>query len=173
MNDELDSDFNHDPRPSKTQLKKEMHHLQQLGEQLTQLKESQIIALNLPQQLQQAIIEAKQITKFGARHRQMQFIGKIMRKIDASDIEKITTIVSDTPTNQTAILHLTERWRERLLSEDNTALTEFAREYTTADIQQIRFSIRSVLKDIASNKPAKEYRGLFRLLQKAIAEKAM
>lgn len=87
------NESNSNPKPSKTQRKKEMHALQQLGEVLTLLNDAQLVELNLPEPLQDAIMEAKRISKFGAKHRQLQYIGKLMRKIDASDIQEKLNIM--------------------------------------------------------------------------------
>ncbi|HBV21798.1 MAG TPA: ribosome-associated protein, partial [Nitrosomonas sp.] len=105
----------------------------------------------------------------GARERQMQYIGKLMRKIDVLPIQEKLNAWQQIPLQQTAQLHQTERWRERLLS-DTEALTEFIRQYPTADIKQIRLLTRNTLKEKESGKPPKSYRLLFQVIQMAIQE---
>src|SRR5687768_1281040 len=73
-------------QPSKTRLKREMHALQDIGEQLVQLDLKRLVELGLPETLTDAILDAKRMTKHGARRRQMQFIGKLMRDVDAAPI---------------------------------------------------------------------------------------
>jgi len=158
-----------DQKPSKTQRKKEMHTLQQLGEELTHLNDSQLNALNLPEPLFDAIQEAKRISKFGAKHRQLQYIGKLMRKIDASDVLEKFNAMKQIASNQTSLLHRTERWRERLLDE-KYALTEFVDMYPSADIQQIRLLIRNAIKEKDADKPAGNYRLLFKVLKEAMLD---
>ncbi|MCB1936423.1 MAG: DUF615 domain-containing protein [Nitrosomonas sp.] len=164
------NESNSNPKPSKTQRKKEMHALQQLGEVLTLLNDAQLVELNLPEPLQDAIMEAKRISKFGAKHRQLQYIGKLMRKIDASDIQEKLNIMKQVSSRQTGLLHRTERWRERMLNEKH-ALTEFVNTYSTADIQQIRLLIRNAIKEKEADKPAENFRLLFKVLQQAILDK--
>ncbi|UJP07865.1 MAG: DUF615 domain-containing protein, partial [Nitrosomonas sp.] len=57
-----------------------------------------------------------------------------------------------------------ERWRERLLNDDN-ALTEFAQKYPQADLQRLRLLIRNTQKEKAAEKPPKSFRLLFQELQ--------
>ncbi len=156
-----------DEKPSKTKQKKAMHALQKLGEDLTELNDTQLKALDMPEQLYDAINEIKRISKFGARKRQLQYIGKMMRQIDVSPIQEKLDAWKQASLHQTAQLHQTERWRERLLT-DSSAITEFAEKYPTADIQQIRLLVRNTLKERETGHPAKNYRLLFRIIQKTV-----
>ena len=73
-------------RPSKTKLKKEMEDLQKIGESLVDLPKDLLKKFDLPDSLMHEILEAKNITQNGAKRRQLQFIGKIMRHIDIDSI---------------------------------------------------------------------------------------
>jgi ribosome-associated protein len=73
---------------SKTQKKKEALYLQALGEQLVTLSIEQLKAIDLPPVMYHALILAKTITKHGARLRQMQYIGTLMRKYDPKPVEE-------------------------------------------------------------------------------------
>ncbi|HNP25633.1 MAG TPA: ribosome biogenesis factor YjgA [Nitrosomonas sp.] len=165
-----ESEHNEDAnKPSKTQRKQAMHMLQKMGAQLVELNDRQLEELNLPEILLDAVFDARRINKYGARERQMQYIGKLMRKIDVLPIQEKLNAWQQIPLQQTAQLHQTERWRERLLS-DTEALTEFIRQYPTADIKQIRLLTRNTLKEKESGKPPKSYRLLFQVIQMAIQE---
>ena len=72
--------------PSKTKVKKQMHDLRDLGIQLTELPKDKWRALDLPENLLEALAEYKRITKFGAQKRQMQYIGKLMREVEIEPI---------------------------------------------------------------------------------------
>src|SRR5438105_8186511 len=74
------------PDPSKTRRKAEMHALQDLGEALVALSPARLARLSLPERLADAVVEARSITKWEARRRQMQFIGRLMRNVDAEPI---------------------------------------------------------------------------------------
>ena len=157
----------HDVKLSKTQRKKAMLALQRMGEQLVALNDKQLGELDLPEMLIDAIHDARRINKFGARQRQMQFIGKLMRHIDMVPIQEKLDAWQQRSLNQTALSHQTEHWRERILN-DTKAITEFAATYTAADIKQIRALTRNAHKEKQANKPPKSYRLLFHALHTVI-----
>ena len=118
--------------PSKTKVKKQMHELQDIGEQLVALSKDQLKEIDLPETLRDAIVEAKRITKFGAIKRQMQYIGRLMRHVDPAPIIAKLEVWSGKSSQHIAYMHRVERWRERLLESDS-ALTELLAEYPEAD----------------------------------------
>lgn len=153
--------------PSKTKLKKDMHALQEIGERLVELDAKQLAEFDLPESLADAIRFARTIDKHGARRRQLQYIGKLMRQVDVSPIQEKLATWHQTSLQQTARLHHLERWRERLLNDD-AAFTEFAQKHPNADLQQLRVLIRNTHKEKTANKPPKSYRLLFQALQLVI-----
>ena len=155
--------------PSKTRLKQQMHALQDIGEQLIQLDLRRLTELSLPEGLTEAILEAKRMRKHGAIRRQMQFIGKLMRNVDATPIKQKLEAWNNVSLQQTAWLHGLERWRERLLS-DEQALGELAQQFPAADLQQLRTLVRNAHKERLANKPPKSFRALFQELQKIIPQ---
>ena len=72
---------------SRTQKKNEDRALQRLGEQLVALPIGQLEIMELPDELLTAIELAHKIKSRSARRRQIQYIGAIMRQIDAQPIE--------------------------------------------------------------------------------------
>lgn len=162
-------DSNPESRPSKTRLKQEMHALQTLGEQLAELEPDKIMELDLPESLANALLEARHITKHGARRRQMQLIGKLMRSIDSAPIQEKLAAWQHTSVQHTAWLHQLERWRDRLMS-DEAAITEFMEHYPHADAQQLRTLLRNIEKEKLADKPPKSFRALFKLLRQIIPE---
>lgn len=156
-------------KSSKTKQKKAMLALQKLGEDLVELTDKQLIELSLPEQLYDAIIEARRINKFGAKQRQLQYIGKIMRRIDVTPIQEKINTWKKTTLKHIAHQHQAERWREQLLADPNT-VTEFASKFPTADIKHIRLLIRNTLKERETDNPAKSYRVLFQVVQKILLE---
>ncbi len=158
-----------DQLPSKTQLKKQMHDLQDVGARLVALGEGQLQELDLPERLLDAIHECKRIHKFGAQRRQMQFIGKLMRDVEVGPIIAKLEVWNGTSRQHTAWLHLIERWRDRLLETDD-ALTELLVTHPHADAQRLRTLIRNAHKEKALNKPPKSYRELFQVLRDILPE---
>lgn len=163
------SDSNPESQPSKTRLKQEMHALQALGEQLTELDPIRIMELDLPEKLVDALLAARKITRRGARRRQMQFIGKLMRSIDPVPVQEKLAAWQHSSVQNTAWLHQLERWRDRLI-HDETAVTEFVESYPQADVRQLRALLRNIEKERLANKPPKNFRALFKLLRQTIPE---
>jgi ribosome-associated protein len=156
-------------QPSKTRRKKEMHALQDIGEQLVALDIKQLNELDLPETLMDAILDAKQIQKHGAYRRQMQYIGKLMRNIDVLSFQEKLAIWQNLKLQQTARQHLLEHWRDRLLS-DEKAFTEFSQKYPAADIQRLRMLMRKTHKEKFENKQPRSFRALFHELQAIISD---
>src|SRR5437867_9162471 len=73
-------------RPSKSQRKRDMHALQDLGAELIELSDENLAAVDLPELLLEAVSEARRISDFEGRRRQLQYIGKLMREIDPEPI---------------------------------------------------------------------------------------
>ncbi len=150
--------------PSKTKRKQEMTNLQKLGVEIVALKKSQIEQLDLPEQLLDAVMEAKRLKQFEAIRRQMQFIGKIMRGIDAAPIQHQIDAWNGVNHQETVRLHQLELWRDRLIAEDN-ALSEYLNAHPGCDAQQLRTLIRNARKENAAQRPPASTRALFRLLR--------
>jgi ribosome-associated protein len=73
--------------------KRASHELTKLGEELLTLRAEQLAALALPERLEDAVAEARRLTSFGAKRRQTQFIGKLMRKLDEESVAAIRKAV--------------------------------------------------------------------------------
>ena len=151
-------------RPSKTQRKRESSALQDIGEQLTRLNAEQLQQLALPDRLLEAVLEAKRIGKFGALRRQLQYIGRLMREVDAQAIALQLESWHATSRQATAHLHLLGRWRARLL-EDDGALTELAGRYPGRDTQRLRQLVRSARREQTQGLPPRSARALFQALK--------
>jgi ribosome-associated protein len=153
-----------DRRPSKTQRKKAVHELQDLGAELVELSEERLAAIDLPERLRDAVMQARQITAHEARRRQMQYIGKIMRKVDAEPIRAALGAWRVQSDAHTAGHKRVEAWRDRLLS-DEAALAELLRAYPRADIQGLGKLIRGTSHERATNQPPRSYRELYQALR--------
>lgn len=73
-------------KPSKSAKKREYLALQKLGEELITLRQNELDSLTLDDELREAVMEARQIKAHGALRRQKQYIGKLMRHIDAEPL---------------------------------------------------------------------------------------
>lgn len=158
-----------DEIPSKTKKKQEMHELQRLGAALVQLSAAHLERIALPEELAQAVREARRIRSHEAKRRQMQFIGRLMRELDPEPIRAQLAVVEGGSAQARASHQRVEHWRARLM-EDDGALTEFARECARADLQQLRALLRNARKEQAEGKPPRAYRELFRIIREAAGE---
>ena len=150
---------------SKTEVKRQMHALQELGARLTKLNKEQLDKLDLGDSLRNAIDEFHRIKSNGAQKRHLQYIGKIMRTEDADEIEHAIGLFEAGHQAHTQAFHKLERWRDKLINEGNQALQEYVEEYPDADIQHIRELIRNAQKELKLNKPPAASRKLFKYLR--------
>ena len=75
--------------PSKSQRKRDAHALQALGVQLVALSTAQLARLELPEALHEAVVAAQRIRSHGARSRQLQSIGKVMRQLEPTVLSRV------------------------------------------------------------------------------------
>ncbi len=155
--------------PSKSELKRQMDALQDLGRALTELPRDKLKKFDLPEQLLTAVLEHQRIPSFGAKKRQEQYIGKLMRSIDPEPIRQQLAIMRGDSAEHAAWLHQLERWRDKLMADDKT-LGAFVAEHPGADVQQLRTMIRNARKELAEQKPPKAYRQLFQTLKEFLPE---
>ena len=171
---------------SKTDLKQKSNELQKLGEDLLDLRTDlmhQLLALgHLPDLLHEAVLSGKKITDFEGKRRQMQYVGKLMRKLDSSQVEAMRDALSvqhNGSAEETQLLHLAEAWRERLLKDDS-AMEEWQSNYAGTDSQQLRALLRQARKDGLPDKSAvsqglhprqgRAYRDIFQILRQHLLQ---
>lgn len=162
--------------PSKTQLKAEADEKQALGEALLTLRADLMARLDLPEKLLDALAQAKRITNFEGRRRQMQFIGKLMRPLDTEPIRAAIDEQANGSADLTLALHLAEQWRDKLVASDD-ALGSWMTQYPGTDSQQLRALIRQARKDIAkpetpgeAPRHGKSYREIFQLVKQMMKQ---
>ncbi|MGE8548686.1 ribosome biogenesis factor YjgA [Alcaligenes sp. WGS1538] len=159
-------------RPSKSQVKREMHALLDLGKRLIELSDDRLKQLQLDERLLIAIKEAKRITAREGRRRQIHFVGKLMRQVDPEPILQQLDVWENGSREQTQAMHRLEALRDLLLRSDD-ALTEFMNEFPGADIQQLRTLIRAARKESQKNETLmpgqdpqrKHYRALYQYIK--------
>ena len=149
---------------SKTRRKQEMHELQKLGAALVELADSQIGAIALDEGLKAAVLEARRIKSHEAKRRQIQYIGRLMRSLDAEPIREHLAALHGDSAQASARHRRLEAWRERLIGDDE-ALTAFAAEHPRANLQSLRALIRNARKEMKEAKPPRAQRELFRFIK--------
>jgi ribosome-associated protein len=169
-NDEFNDNLPEEPL-SKTRRKKDMHALQDLGETLTTLPPALLDKCNLPAELLQAIAEYKRIPdRRGAKKRQLQFIGRVMRDIDAEPILQVLDEQGQQAELAKRRFQRLEEVREQLLAGDQGTLDELIRDYAGFDNQYARALIRQAQREQAENKPPAASRKLFAYLREITAK---
>jgi ribosome-associated protein len=146
---ELKRELKGDVEISRTDLKRESTELQKLGTELLTLRADLMEKLQLPDKLVEAMAEAKRITNFEGKRRQMQFVGKLMRQLDPDTLEaaRAALVEQHQPSaRETAQLHAAEQWRERLIDNDE-AVAQWINTFPGTDTQQLRALVRQARKD--------------------------
>lgn len=153
---------------SKSQKKREADFLQKMGVQFIELSLAKLELLPLPEHLYKAIIDAKSIKSHGAKRRQAQLIGKLMRAADYEEILAVYERITEEDKAVTASFHEIEQWRDRLLHEGKEALTEFISTYQPEEVQQLRQLIKKAVDDAKKEKNTGAAKALFRYLRACI-----
>lgn len=170
---ELKRELKGSDTPSRTDRKRESDELQKLGEDLLTLRAELMARLPLSDKLADAIADAKHITNFEGKRRQLQFVGKLMRKLDADTLEQVRAALAEQHSgsaSESLALHQVEQWRERLIAQDD-AFADWVTHHPQSDSQQLRALIRQARKDaqptVAGETPrhGKAYRELFQLVR--------
>ena len=165
---------------SRTDLKKESDALQKLGVGLVDLPASRLEKLKLGDKLADAIQEAKRITNFEGKRRQMQFIGKLMRGMEPELLEAVRATLADqhgATAAEAQSLHEAESWRDKLVADDK-AVEQWFLAFPDTDLQQLRALVRQARKDAqatekeektgAAVRHGRAYREIFQLVREAL-----
>jgi ribosome-associated protein len=162
---------------SKTDLKRESAELQMLGEDLLLLRADLFGRLDLPEKLVDAVIDAKRISNFEGKRRQMQFVGKLMRLLPPETLRAIRAALDEQQSGsaqETLQLHLAEQWRDALIAEED-ALGRWLGDFAQTDTQQLRALIRQARKDARPGKPGeaprhgRAYRDIYQMVREQLA----
>ena len=134
---------------SRTDLKRESDELQALGKELLSLRADLFDAVGLPDKLVEALAEAKRITNFEGKRRQMQYVGKLMRHLDEDTLAAVREALDEQhkgSARESLALHEAERWRDALIDEDE-AVQKWIAQHPETDSQQLRALVRQARKD--------------------------
>lgn len=156
-------------RPSKSARKRAAHEAQDLGETLLTLREVDLAALALPEELLAALAEARRITSRAGLARQRQYIGKLMRTLDPQPIRAALAARGAVSAAETARLHRVEQWRERLIADGAAALAELQRSYPAIETSEWQRRISAAVAERDSARASGAGRELFRALRALFA----
>jgi len=156
-------------RPSKSQLKREMHALQALGETLIAMKPAERAKFPLSDDMLRAIEETSRIRSHEGRRRHMQYVGKLIRKEDLAAIQGVFDAIEQEKEQRDHAFHRLEKWRDRLVDEGDDAVDLFLADYPDADRQTLRQLVRNARKEREQGKPPTSARKLFKHLRDTLA----
>lgn len=164
MSDFLDDD-SFSGEKSKSQIKRELHALQDLGARLAGMSPDLLDRLPLTEPLRRALAEAPKHKANVARKRHTQYLGKLMRDQDLDAIMAMIEQVDSSTRQYNERFHALERWRDRLLGGSDEVLQAFVEDYPDADRQHLRQLTRHAQHEQAHNKPPSAARKLFKYIR--------
>ena len=154
---------------SKTKLKQEMTSLQKLGKRLAELPNDKLSQLELPDGLADAVREYRRFTKWEAKRRQMQYIGRLMRDLDPAPIAAQLHAWTHTSRADVASFHEAEQWRDRLLaSEASTVLDQLLAAHPALDRKSIVRLVDGARAERAAGRAPASARQLFREIARGL-----
>ncbi len=130
-------------KPSKNARKREQQALVKLGEQLVALKDSELVTVELSEELLKAIRAAAGMKSHGALRRQKLLIGKLMRQADAEQIRIELVALGASDRREKKLFAGAERWRDKLVDDDKQALVDFETHIGASDAE-----LRRLLGDL-------------------------
>ncbi|MBN8490449.1 MAG: DUF615 domain-containing protein [Burkholderiales bacterium] len=169
--DDTDTSDAIEARPSKTRLKQQSHDLQKLGLALAELPDERLAALNLPERLLDAIVQYRSTRSHEGRRRQLQYVGKLMREVDAEPLREAVAAARLGSARDTLLLHEAERWRDALLADDE-AMTRWLQAHADCDAQRLRSLVRAARREAAlppEQRNPRSHRELFQFILPLLA----
>ena len=155
--------------PSKTRRKHEMQALQDLGGKLCALDSARLASLDLPERLVDAIVLARSITRHEAKRRQLQYIGRLMRDVDAAPLRDALAAWAQGPQREREGFARAERWRDRVLAEAD-GVQAFVAAYPATDADMLARLVADARAERARGAPPRQSRALFRELKRRVDE---
>ena len=157
------------PPPTKGELKRQAMAVQELADRLIAAPDKLVDGLNLPDKLADSIALARRITSRAALLRQRQFVGKLMRGIDCEPIRAAIESEAQHARTDAARFRRAERWRDRLVADDDASIDEFTGEFPVAARSELSRLIAAAKAERREGKPAGAGRKLFRFVQETLS----
>ncbi len=159
---------NNDDYRSKSEQKREIQEITKLGKRLLEIPKDKLITYPLSETSIKAILEGKRITSPIGRNRQIKYIGKLLRSEDMDAVQEQLDILDQEKLLENRKFHDLEAWRDSLITDGNSALTDLLNEYYHLDRQHLRQLIRNAINEEKRNQPPKSKRLIFQYLKENI-----
>lgn len=179
MHEETGQSFPTEPEPmpeeqdaavSKSELKRQAREKLELARNLTSLNPAALAKIPLDDQIRQAIESAQAIHAHGALKRQHQYLAKLLRQRDTQPIQDALSALQNSSSREKANFHLSERWRDLILQDGDSALHQFLSEWPSPERQRLRQLTRLAQKEQSSTQTRKYSRELFRLIRQIVGD---
>lgn len=145
------------PKETRGEKKRKATQLERLGESLVSLPPAKLARVPLPDDLRAAVVEAARIkSSRGGYRRQVQFIGRIMRTVDAQPIADALESLKQEDAPSARSFRAAELWRERLIADGDKALEQLVKERGGADRTKLRQLLRQAQKEQKETKEKKD-----------------
>ena len=157
---------------SKSQVKREMEALQELGTKLLSLSKSQQLKVEMSDVLREALAEANRIKQREAMRRHMQYIGRVMRNEDCESIAHQVALFDSTSAAHNKLFHGLEHKRNALIGPNSAEeLQKYFDINPNVDMQHVRQLVRQSIKELAEGKKTASQKKLFKYLREVEEKK--
>ena len=163
--DDLSSEIDQELK-SKTEIKREMHQLQDFGQKLIEMSKHQRSRLPLSEDLKYAMIVADKIrNKNEALRRHIRHIAKILLETDLAPIHQAIDVMANKHQQETAKFTRLENLRDELIEQGSEAIEALLAEFEQMERQKLKQLVRNAVKEKKVEKLGKHYRNLFDYLK--------
>lgn len=151
---------------SKSELKREMHKLQDFAQSLVEMSKHQRSLLPLSDDLKDAMVVADKIkNKHEALRRHIRHVARILFETELAPIHKAIDVMANKHQQNTAKFERLESLRDKLIAEGNEAVEALLTEFEKMDRQKLKQLIRHAAKEKKAEKLGKHYKNLFTYLK--------
>jgi len=151
---------------SKTEIKKEMHDLQDFAQSLVEMSKHQRSLIPLTEELQEAMVVADKIkNKHEALRRHIRHIAKILLETDLEPIHQAIDVMANKHQQATSKFLRLETLRDELIDQGSDAIEALLSESPNMERQKLRQLVRHAAKEKKTEKLGKHYRNLFTYLK--------
>lgn len=159
--DEFDEDYK-----SKTEIKREMHELQDFAMRLVKLSKAQRARVPFTEELLENLAVADKIkNKPDALRRHSRFMSKVLLETDLAPINQALDIMADKHQQNTAIFLQLEQLRDSVIAEGSPRIEALLVQHPSMERQKLRQLARQAAKEVKAEKTGKYYQELFAYLK--------
>lgn len=144
--------------------------MQKTGEALLSLTQPQLQSLSLPEELHLAVLEAHRMRSHGARRRQLQYIGTLMREADVDQIQNQVEQLQDQSSKDVRKFKQVELWRDELKNGDDARIQWLLSMFPQMDRETLLRSVQAARKSQGEAAQRKAGRALFRFLRQYVQD---